>query len=304
MSIWFPVAPMLATASARIPVGDDWAFEVKWDGFRALAFIERGSVRLQSRSGLDITQSYPQAVESLGEHAYASTLVLDGELVAFDESDRPSFAALQRGRPASFYAFDVLRVDTHDTVSLGYLERRRLLADVVGSGPNLAIPEHRIGGGEDLAAATRADGLEGVVAKRVDSTYQVGGRSTSWRKIKNRTTMVVTVGGYTVGSGARAATLRAVLVGSPAADGGGLRFRGAIGTGFDEPTLIELRSVLDNLETDVCPFEPAPTLEPRREPRWVQPMLEMVVSMSGLTDDGHIRHGSFVGWHAPNADPH
>lgn len=303
MSIWLPVKPMLATAAPRPPTGDEWAFEVKWDGYRTLAFVDAGSARLQSRSGRDVTDTYSEVAVSVREQTYATTVVLDGELVAIDENGKPNFGALQAGQTASLYVFDVLRIDDHDTVSLTYLERRRLLAEIAGPGGRVAVPDYRIGNGAELADSTRDDGLEGVVAKQIDSTYQIGTRSSAWRKIKHRRTMTVTVGGYTLGSGARSASIGAVLVGSSAEDDrGGLRFRGAIGTGFDEPTLAELRSVLDGLRTDECPFDPPPDLTPPRESRWVAPVLEMVVSMSELSAHGHIRHGSFIGWHAPGGD--
>lgn len=310
---------MLATAAPRIPTGSEWAFEIKWDGYRNLIFIgdrpdedrpdddrTNGSmvrprdgglskrVRIQSRSGHDVTEQFGSALGSIADHLNAQSAILDGEVVALDETGRPDFGALQRrDRPIAFYAFDLLQLDGTDTVALPYVDRRRLLDQLLEPGPSHLVPSYRVGGGSELVAVTEQMGLEGVVAKRLDSRYAVGSRSKDWLKIKHRRQIEVTIGGYSSGSGARGTQFGALLVGLPS-DGGGLRFAGGIGTGFDDRTLTELTAALTELTIDTCPFDPRPPTKVCRDARWVSPDLRAIVEFSDFSDDGLVRHGSFI----------
>ncbi|MEO5900808.1 MAG: non-homologous end-joining DNA ligase [Ilumatobacteraceae bacterium] len=295
MTLRFPVEPMSATLGSLPVEADDenWAYEIKWDGYRTIAFVDGGALRLQSRRSLDVTTKYPE-IGGLPGSVNSSSAVLDGELVCFDATGRPSFEALQRHETqAVFHIFDVLAVDGTDTIGLPYEQRRQLVISLVETAPNWLVPAHRIGDGAALVAATLEKGLEGVMAKRLGSTYLVGKRTPNWRKIKNRIRADLTIGGFTTGGGSRSGSFGALLVGKPAADGS-LQFAGGVGTGFNAATLDTLRDRLLALRTDVCPFHPEPPREYRRDATWVRPELHAVVEMTEFTNVGFVRQASFI----------
>lgn len=288
----FPVAPMKATLST-LP-GDDerWAYEIKWDGYRTLAFVDAGRVRLQSTNLLDVTAKWPELGELAGG-VHAERAILDGELVVLDDVGRPRFELIQRHeRQAAFYVFDVLSIEGQDTIELPYENRRRLLADLVDPGDNWMVPAHRVGDGAALLEATVDQELEGVMAKRLGSPYQPGKRTPNWRKVKNRTRVEVVIGGYTEGTGNRSSTFGALLVGR--FDGDTLVFAGGVGTGFKQRVLEDLNGRLKALRTDHCPFEPAPPREYLRGATWVEPVLRAIVEIAEFTNDGFVRHSSFI----------
>jgi bifunctional non-homologous end joining protein LigD len=227
----------------------------------------------------------------------ASSAILDAELVVFDDDGRPRFDLVQRSgigsdRQAVLQFFDVLQIDGVDTIDLPYLDRRRLLDGVIEPGDNWLVPSFRVGDGSALVAATAEQGLEGVIAKRTDSRYRPGTRSKEWRKIKNRVVVELTVGGFTRGTGNRADTFGALLVGRPTDDG--LAFAGGVGTGFDRRALLDITTRLRSLVTDDCPFDPVPPPPVRRSATWIDPVLEVIVEIAEFTDDGLVRHASFV----------
>ena len=293
----FPVLPMKATM-ASLPSDDDgWAYEIKWDGYRTIAFVDGGRVRLQSSSGREVTDRWRE-IGRLTDAVNAGSAILDGELVVVDGEGRPNFGHLQQsggGSPhqAALYIFDVLQVGGTDTTDLAYRDRRQLLVDVVEPGTNWAVPSHSVGNGADLLAATVERGLEGVIAKRLDSVYRPGTRTKEWRKIKNRIRTSLTIGGYTAGTGNRSSTFGALLVGRRRADGS-LAFAGGVGTGFDQSTLDSLTRRLRALDTDACPFDPPPPAPVRRTASWVSPTLEATLEIAEFTNDGLVRHASFV----------
>lgn len=288
----FPVDPMKAVLGS-LPADDDrWAYEIKYDGYRTLAFVDGGAVRLQSSSRHDVTASYPELSELAGG-VHAGSAVLDGEFVVLDDDGRPRFELMQRHmRPAVLFVFDVLRVEQHDTIALPYEDRRRLLEQLVEPGTNWAVPSFRVGGGPELLAATGTQGLEGVMAKRLGSTYQPGKRSPNWRKIKHRRRVDVVVGGFTAGTGTRAGTFGSLLVGTPTEEG--LVFAGGVGTGFDQRGLEELTVTLRSLATSECPFTRLPPTSYRRHATWVEPALTVTIEITEFTNDGLVRHASFV----------
>lgn len=297
MSLAFPVPPMKA-GLGNTPVGDGWAFEVKWDGYRTLVFVSPEGVRLQSTSGKDVTDRWPEFAGLAGA-LNASTAILDAELLVFDDDGRPDFALVQRSgvgsdREAVLHVFDVLSVNGTDTIDLPYLNRRNLLDSLIESSPNWLVPAHQIGDGDALLAATAAKGLEGVIAKRVDSAYRPGTRSKDWIKIKNRTVVEVTIGGFTSGTGNRTDSFGALLVGR-SNNHGELVFAGGVGTGFDQPTLVSLRRQLDAITVDECPFSEVPSAKHRRGARWVAPELRATIEIAEFTNDGLVRHASFIG---------
>jgi bifunctional non-homologous end joining protein LigD len=299
MTLRFPVVPMKATmgSTGAVPDGDDWAFEIKWDGYRTIVHVADGHVRLQSTAGHDVTERWPE-FSGLAGAVNARSAILDGELVVFDDDGRPRFELTQRSgvgsdRQAVLQFFDVLQVDGNDTVDLPYLDRRRLLEQLVEPGDNWTVPSFRIGDGAALVAATAEQGLEGVIAKRIDSRYRPGTRTNDWRKIKNRTEVELTIGGFTAGTGNRADTFGALLVGRPGPEG--LAFAGGVGTGFDQRTLHDLTGRLRGLVVAACPFDPAPPASVARTATWVDPLLHARVEIAEFTNDGLVRHATFIG---------
>jgi bifunctional non-homologous end joining protein LigD len=295
VSLSFPVPPMKATLGTMPADDDGWAYEIKWDGYRTLAFVEDGRVRLQSSNQIDVTHKYPE-LAGLAEGVATARAILDAELVVLDDLGRPRFELIQRHeRQAALYVFDVLAVDGHDTIDLPYEDRRRLLTGLVEAGDNWLVPAHRIGGGRELFAATEAQELEGVMAKRLGSTYQPGIRTKAWRKVKHRRPAQVVVGGFTAGSGNRAGAFGALLVGRWL-DGpeGPLVFAGGVGSGFTHRMLDDLGSRLRDLRIDDCPFDPLPPVSYRRGATWVRPEIVVDIEITEFTNDGFVRQAAFI----------
>ena len=298
-----PPEPMLATlGTARDVHGEGWVFEVKWDGYRAVASAADGRATFRSRGGLDLTAAYPELAELaglVGPHA----AVLDGEVVALDDAGRPSFDLLQNharspGR-AHYMAFDLLHLDGESLVRRPYRERRAALHDLLGDGGRQVHVPDDLGTDADVALAASAEQrLEGVVAKRADSVYQPGRRGRTWVKVKNTLSQEVVVVGWTPGQNARARTLGALLVAVP--EGDGLRYLGRVGTGFTEGALREAREVLGDIETDEPPVAGVPTAEARGV-RWVEPLLVGEVTYGEVTGVGRLRHPVWKGWRPDKA---
>ena len=304
------VVPMKATAG-ELPLGDGWTYEVKWDGMRALAFVEDGRLRVQSANERDVTVSWPE-LAGLPDALPASAVLLDGELVATDEEGRPSFGRLQQRMhissaveaarranevPVSYVVFDVLHLDGHDLMGLPLSDRRRLLGQVVDPAPRWRpSPVHD--DGPALLQAATAQGLEGVVAKLADSHYEPGGRVRTWRKVKLRRHQEVVVGGWLPGEGTRSGRIGALLVGvhDRAGDGGPLRYAGRVGTGFTEAELRRLAEQAAPLTTEECPFDPPPPrLDLARGATWLRPELVAEVAYGEWTGDHRLRHPSYLG---------
>src|SRR5438105_11278084 len=253
--------PMLATAAKVIPKDEAaWSFEVKWDGIRALAYVSGGRIRLEARSGTDVSHRYPE-LAALGRALGATEVILDGEIVALDPATRrPSFERLQRRMPVeaesairrlrqdvpyTYALFDVLWLDGHPSTGLPYSERRRLLEGLNLAGPAWHTPAAHPGEGRALLDATREAGLEGVIAKRRDSHYQPGGPTRNWQKVKNHLSQDFVVGGYLPGEGSRG-RLGALLLGVHEPNGQ-LCFAGRVGTGFTEGQVTRLLPLLHPL---------------------------------------------------------
>lgn len=261
----YGLRPMLATGS-ELPASDDgWAYEMKWDGQRALAYVEGRRATLFSRIGRDITASYPE-LSALGPALAPRQLLLDGEIVAFDEG-RPSFAALQErmhanpavaGRlvasvPVTYLVFDVLHLDGRPLLDLPYRERRDILVELGLAGPSWHTPPtFPDAAGSAVLGAAQQQGMEGIVAKRLDARYRPGARSPDWRKVKHVRRQEVVVGGWRPGKGVRDGRIGSLLVGvtTPA----GLAYAGRVGTGFDEATLRMLARRLEPLASETNPF--------------------------------------------------
>ncbi|MGN8048325.1 ATP-dependent DNA ligase [Curtobacterium sp. 22159] len=283
-----------------------WAFEMKWDGIRALATVRDGRVTLRSRNDNDLTDQYPE-LQELGERAGVDG-VFDGEIVALDDRGRPSFQLLQNrmgltrkrevdaaraGTPVRFLLFDVLEADGHDLTRLGYDARRQALETVVDPGGAIDVPPAYQG---DLARAmsdSAAQGLEGVVAKKRSSKYAEGRRSEAWLKLKHHATQEVVVGGWKPGNGRRAGGVGSLLLGVPGPDG--LEYVGKVGTGFRDRDLDEIGTVLGALERKTSPFVDVPRPD-ARDAHWVTPKRVGEVEFAEWTSDGRLRQPSWRGW--------
>jgi bifunctional non-homologous end joining protein LigD len=304
------IVPMMARPATDLPPNQRrWSFEVKWDGVRAIAYVQPGRLRLESRNLNDITNTYPELrglVGALGMHE----AVFDGEIVAFDESDpahpRPSFERLQsrmnvtaptavrrlmRSTPVVYAIFDLLYLDGHSLIDLPYSERRARLESLDLKGPAWRVPAAHAGNGTQLLEATAKQGLEGVVAKRLDTRYEPGRRSGAWLKVKNTLRQELVIAGWIPGEGRRTARIGALLMGFY--EDGKFRYAGRVGTGFTEKTLDDLRKRLAPLKRDTSPFDIAPRLP--REAVFVEPRLVAEIEFREWTTERVMRAPSFKG---------
>jgi bifunctional non-homologous end joining protein LigD len=296
--------PMLAR-TGDLPADDGrWAYEIKWDGVRAIAYVQGGSLRLQARSGRDISGRYPE-LRPLATALAGREVVLDGEVVAFDGA-KPSFQKLQsrmhltsdsqirrlaQHDPVHYIAFDLLYLDGRSLLEETYEDRRAALAELGLAGPSWQAPAHHVGDGAALLEATRAQQLEGIVAKRLDSPYLPGRRSTGWIKVKNIGSTDVVVGGWLEGEGGRSGRLGALVIGIPD-DDGVLRYAGRVGSGFSENELARVKRLLDELATGESPFEGR---QPPKLTHFVRPQLVARVDFTERTSAGTLRQPSYKG---------
>ncbi|HXV35292.1 MAG TPA: DNA ligase D [Gaiellaceae bacterium] len=288
--------PMLATLADAVPAAGDWLYEVKWDGYRALAYVTGGEVVLRSRRGNDLTGRFAEVARALARAVRTPDCVLDGEVCALDERGRSSFSVMQQGSgPLVYYAFDVLEADGEPVVERPLEERRELLArllDLRGGVVRLSEP---FDDGKALYAAAREQGLEGLVAKKRGSRYQPGRRTREWLKVKTHQEQEFVVAGYTRGKGRRAATLGSLVL--AVLEGGELRYVGNVGTGFTEDEIERLLGLLRPLERRESPFREVPKLPKvrRDDVVWATPELVAEVEFAEWTHDGHLRAPVYKG---------
>jgi bifunctional non-homologous end joining protein LigD len=299
------ISPMLATPGP-VPTGPGWAYEFKWDGVRAVTYVEDSAVRVLSRNDRDVTASYPELAEAARLLAH-HTAVLDGEIVALDADGRPSFAQLQRrmhvtGPPAAlltavpvaYHVFDVLHLDGEATLDLPYARRRELLAGLGLTGDVVRTPEEPAGAdAAGVMAAAGRRGLEGVVAKRLASPYRPGRRSADWVKTPFHRTQEVVVVGWKQGEGRRAGTIGSLVL-AVTEDDGSLSFAGGVGTGFTAAMLGDLQRQLAPWARRTAPVPDVPR-EHARGVQWVEPVLVGEVAYRTFTPDGRLRHASWRG---------
>jgi bifunctional non-homologous end joining protein LigD len=267
---------MLATAGP-LPGGQGWAYEVKWDGYRVLARVEGGRTTLRSRRGRDVTLEFPEVQLELPD------CLVDGEVVAFVEG-RPEFQALQtRSVPLAFVPFDVLHVGDRSLLDATYDQRRAVLVELLPEAPP------SFDDGPALLETTRQQGLEGVLAKRRDSTYFPGRRSDCWIKTKHVRRQSAVVVGWRRGEGGRAGRIGSLLLGLP--EGDGWTYLGRVGTGFTARTLEVLQDRLAGHERPTPPVGNPP----REASVWVEPSLVVDVDFTEWTSDGRLRHPSYKG---------
>lgn len=297
------IKPMAALPVEKLPEGPEWAYEVKFDGYRALLMKDGAKLQIRSRNDKDLTRTYP-TVATAGVRLRADRAVVDGEIVALDENGRPSFQALQHGGRQQtgrtvFYAFDLLHLNGDDLTAEPWERRREKLRPVVGDS-GLLLSEELPGSVSEIVAAVSDLGLEGVVAKRRASSYEAGERSGEWKKLKLDHQQEFVVGGYRPGSDG----VDALLVG--VYEKQVLRFAGKVRAGFVRHTRREVARRLEPLVQDRCPFPELPDTkksrwgsgvmaEEMREMRWVKPQLVVQIRFVEWTEDGRLRHAAFLG---------
>ena len=297
------VVPMMATL-APLPDDGDYAYEVKWDGMRAIAYSEPGRLRLETRTLREITRGFPE-LGRLQRQLGARRAVLDGEIVALDDQGRPSFQRLQarihltgsaeiaraaKAQPVIYMIFDLLYLDGESLMASDYRTRRARLEQLQLQGDAWRVPPTLDGTGEDVLAASRAAGLEGIVAKRVDSPYKPGYRGREWLKIKNVMRQEFVVGGFTPGSGRRKGSIGALLVGYYA--DGELHYAGKVGTGYSDADLDMLTKRLKPLVRKRSPFAHG---TPPKDATFVKPELVGECAFAEWTTQGLLRQPSFLG---------
>jgi len=296
--------PMLARLAKAPFSSPGWIFEPKLDGYRILAHIQNGKVRLLSRSGIDVTQHYSSLVTDLSRQP-VSELVLDGEIIAMDKKGHQCFQCLQNylksvnhadaeakiNIPLIYYIFDILYLDGYDIRGVSLRHRKELLGSVFKPSNSIRLIDFFESDGERLYHAAVDNGLEGVMAKQLDSLYESGERSGKWLKIKSVLSDEFVIGGYTKGQGSRAHTFGSLLLGYYD-EKGRLVFAGHVGTGFDDESSSELMNRLGTLQTDSCPFAEVPSTNSRTV--WVQPELVAEVKFSEWTQDGRLRIPVFL----------
>jgi bifunctional non-homologous end joining protein LigD len=293
---------MMAVPASTLPAGADWSYEVKWDGYRAQAVKDGAAVSLASRNLKNITRQYP-AIAGAAARVRARSAVLDGEIVALDAEGRPSFQALHHasleGLSLVYYAFDLLHLNGRDLTRTPLDDRRAALRDIVG-GSGVLLSEPLPGTPDQIAAAVRGLGLEGVVAKRKRSVYAAGRRSDAWVKVRFAKHQEFVIGGYKP----NATNFDSLLVGYY--DRGRLVFAGKVRSGFTPRLRAEVFERIRGLDAARCPFANLPssksshwgegiTAEEMTELRWLEPQRVAEVSFAEWTRDGSLRHAAFLG---------
>ena len=299
------VAPMAALAVKKLPEGDEGLYELKWDGYRALLIKDGENIQIRSRNDKDLTAMYP-GIAAAGRRQQIKQIVLDGEIVALGEDGRPSFQALQhrsshQNHQIVFYAFDVLYADGQDLTDEPLEARRARLPALVNADAVLRLSQDLPGSAADIVKALRAAGVEGVIAKRRDSTYQPGERSNNWVKLKLERQQEFVIGGYRP-DGTNG--LDALLVGYY--EGKELRFAGRVRAGLVPHVRREILGKLKPLQVQDCPFANLPdtdvgrwgggiTADQMREMHWTKPQLVAQIRFVEWTAENRLRHAGFLG---------
>ncbi len=286
------IKPMLASTAAHVIDGDEWLFELKWDGYRAIAEVEKGEIRLYSRNGLSFREKYPVITEALSRLKHSA--ILDGEIVLLDEEGKPSFQKLQHyedntGYPLVYYVFDLLKLNGKDTKELELVKRKELLKKLLGRNKTIKYCDHIDKNGTAFYKKVVSENMEGIIAKYKESTYHPGTRSKFWLKIKNIQSQEAVIAGYTAPRGSRA-YFGALILGQY--DRKKLEYIGHTGTGFNQQTLKELHGLMKPLVTKNSPFEKK--IKVNAPVTWVKPRLVVEVSYTEMTEDNNMRHPVFM----------
>ena len=288
-------APMLSTSAETIPQGEGWVYEPKWDGYRAIVTVSGGEATFASRNGNDLTSRFAECARGVTKGIRSAEAVLDGEICALDEQGISRFSLLQSGAGTmAVILFDVLELDSEPLVELPLSDRRTRLEGLVTQGGSVLLSP-QFTDGEALLAAARAQGLEGVVAKRADSRYQPGRRSSEWRKVKVRQGQEVVVVGYTKGQGRRSGGFGALVV--AVHEAGGLRWAGNVGTGFTDDEIARLRKIFKPLVRPDSPLAEIPKMPRvrRADVVWLEPSLVAQVEFVEWTHEGRLRAPVYLG---------
>lgn len=313
------LSPMLAKPG-EVPSSDadEWAYEIKWDGIRALGYADRGRWSMLSRRQEDVSVRYPE-LEPIAGALEGHSAILDGEVVALDAEGRPRFQLIQsrmgltspgmiqarvKQQPVDYVIFDLLHLDGRCVRDLSYVQRRELLEGLGLDGPRWRTPRYRHGGGPDLLEAARRQGLEGIVAKRCDSPYRPGKRTGEWIKTRVWRRQEFVIGGYIPGEGSRANRVGSLLVGyydkRPSELGKGersqLHFAGGVGSGLNEKQIDFLTGELHRREIPESPFDVGAPAGPKAKlALWCRPELVCEVSWTEWTNEGTLRQPAFKG---------
>ena len=290
--------PMLATSADKVPKGDDWIHEIKWDGYRIVATVSGGEPQLRTRKNQDYTKRFENVAKELVKALKTPDCVVDGEVCALDEEGRPSFSAMQQGKPETpivYYVFDLLQADGEPLVELPIEERRARLQRLLDKRNRTVRFSETFDDGDALLRAATEQRLEGILSKRLGSRYLPGRRSREWLKIKPRGDQEFVIAGYTKGQGRRSGTLGSLVLATY--EDGKLTYAGNVGTGFGDREIDRLLSKLKPLVRDTPPFESVPKMPRIRKGDviWVEPKLVAQVEFVEWTHDGHLRAPSYQG---------
>ena len=290
--------PMLATLAEELPRGVGWIFEVKWDGYRAIASVAGSEATLTSRNGNDLTSRFEHVAKEIAKAVKTTDCVLDGEVCALDESGRSSFSAMQQGKagtPLVYYVFDVLEVEGEPLVDLPLVDRRKRLDVLLDKRNRTVRLSDSFDDGEALLQAAKERGLEGVIAKRLDSRYVEGKRTRDWLKIKTHGEQEFVIAGFTKGTGRRASSFGSLVLGYYQGDE--LVYAGNVGTGFNSREIEKLLDKLRPLKRPTTPFREVPKMPKVRKSDviWVEPKLVCQVEFVEWTHDGRLRAPSYKG---------
>ena len=291
-------ASMFATLTDKVPRGDDWLYEIKWDGYRILATVAGGEPELRTRKDQDYTQRFENVAKELVKALKTPDCVVDGEVCALDEDGRPSFSAMQQGKPGTpivYYVFDLLEVEGEPVIDLPLEERRKRLEKLLDKRNRIVKFSESFDDGDALLAAAEKQRLEGIMAKRLGSRYLPGRRSREWLKIKGHGRQEFVIAGYTRGQGRRAGTLGSLVLATY--QGGELVYAGNVGTGFNDREIDRLLKKLKPLERDTPPFREVPKMPRIRKGDviWVEPKLVAEVEFVEWTHDGRLRAPAYKG---------
>ena len=302
------IRPMKAVAADEVPVGEGWSYEIKWDGMRLVAFLDHDGVRLQSSNGNGATNSFPE-LEALSELLVGfDSLILDGEVVAMNDTGIPDFGRLQHRMhvqdradalrravdvPVSYAVFDVLGVNGDDTLRLPLRDRRSLLDQIVEPGSHWLLTESHSGDPAALLDVVLTSGLEGLIAKRLDSLYEEGKRSRSWIKVKPRMRQEFVVGGWSEGRDGNTGSLGSLLLG--VMEGPKLVHCGSVGSGLRAAQRREWKDRLTASALDSSPFDNEVDATGGRRFRWCEPKAVVEVAFHDWSEDGYLRHPVYLG---------
>lgn len=283
---------MLAKETKEVFDDDEWLFEIKWDGYRAIAEIESGNIKLYSRNGNTFENSYPAVAKEL--KTIKQNCVLDGEIVVLNDEGHPEFQLLQHyevntHRPIQFYVFDLLSLNDNDTCALPLIERKELLKKIIKKSNIIKYSDHIIGEGKSFFQVTKEKKLEGIMAKKCDSQYFKGRRTNEWLKIKHNQTQEAIIAGYTQAGGSRK-YFGALVLGIR--DGEKLKYIGHTGSGFNHQSLSDMYEMLQPLVQDESPFDEK--VKTNMPVTWVKPILVCEIKFTEVTRDGKLRHPIFL----------